>query len=191
VKKSELRKAYLDRRRSLSPDDHSVLSREIVDRLLAEIDLGSIGVLNCYISIKHFGEVETRILFNRVWRTLPHIITTAPRIDDATGNVDSFIYQHDTPAIENRWKIPEPAGSEIVAPESLDLVIVPLLCFDRRGHRVGYGKGFYDRYLQKCRPDCIKAGLSFFDPVDLIDDTYADDIPLDICVTPSETFRFN
>jgi 5-formyltetrahydrofolate cyclo-ligase len=70
-------------------------------------------------------------------------------------------------------------------------VIVPLLCFDRRGHRVGYGKGFYDRYLQKCRPDCIKAGLSFFDPVDLIDDTYADDIPLDICVTPSETFRFN
>ena len=188
--KSELRKAYLDRRRSLSPDDHSAFSLEIVERLFAEVDFGPISVLNCYISLKHFGEVETGILFNRVWDTHPQIITTAPRIGEAAENVDSLIYQHDTPVSENRWRIPEPEGSEIIAPESLDLIIVPLLCFDRRGHRVGYGKGFYDRYLQKCRPDCIKAGLSFFPPVETIDDVYSDDIPLDLCVTPSETFRF-
>ena len=189
--KSELRKAYLERRRSLSPNDHSALSSKIVDRLFAEIDFGAINVLHCYISLKHFGEVETRILFSRVWSTLPRIITTAPRIDDATNSVDSLIYQHDTPVNENRWRIPEPEGSEIIAPESLDLVIVPLLCFDRLGHRVGYGKGFYDRILQKCRPDCIKAGLSFFPPVDMIDDVHEADIPLDLCVTQTDTFRFS
>jgi 5-formyltetrahydrofolate cyclo-ligase len=190
VTKSELRKAYLERRKSLSPDDHSTLSSRIVDRLFAELDLSSINVLHCYISLKHFGEVETDILFSRVWDTPPRIITTAPRIDDATDGVDSLIYRHDTPVNENRWKIPEPSGSEIIAPESLDLAIVPLLCFDLLGHRVGYGKGFYDRFLQKCRPDCIKAGLSFFPPVDVIDDVHEADVPLDLCVTPTDTFRF-
>jgi len=106
------------------------------------------------------------------------------------GEIDSLIYQRGTPTNQNSWKIPEPAGSEIVAPEALDLVIVPLLCFDARGHRVGYGKGFYDRFLRKCRPDCIKAGLSFFPPIDSIDDVYDDDVPLNACITPTETFRF-
>ncbi|MEQ1763795.1 MAG: 5-formyltetrahydrofolate cyclo-ligase [Pyrinomonadaceae bacterium] len=188
--KSELRKVYLERRRSLSPLDHSALSSEIVDRLFAAINVSSIHALHCYISLEHFGEVETGILFSRVWAMYPRIIATAPRIDDATRETDSLIYQHDTPTLENRWKIPEPAGSEIVSPEALDLVIVPLLCFDRGGHRVGYGKGFYDRFLQKCRPDCIKAGLSFFPPVDSIDDIHESDVPLDLCVTPAETFQF-
>ena len=69
-------------------------------------------------------------------------------------------------------------------------MIVPLLCFDARGHRVGYGKGYYDRFLQKCRPDCIKAGLSFFPPVKKIDDIHVADVQLDLVVTPNETFYF-
>ena len=161
-----------------------------MDRLFATIDFAAISALSCYISLRHFGEAETGTIFGRVWETLPRIITTAPRIDDATREIDSLVYQRDTPIRENTWKIPEPAGSEVVAPEALDLVIAPLACVDIRGHRVGYGKGFYDRYLQKCRPDCIKAGLSFYPPVDSIEDVHDADIPLDICITPSETFRF-
>jgi 5-formyltetrahydrofolate cyclo-ligase len=190
VTKSELRKIYLERRRSLSLEDHAALSSEVVDSLFAAIDLNSIKSLSCYVALKHFGEVETGLLFRRIWETHPQIITTAPRINDSAGEIDSLLYQSDTPTIENRWKIPEPTGSEIVAPEALDLVIVPLLCFDRGGHRVGYGKGFYDRFLQKCRPDCVKAGLSFFPPVDLIADICESDVPLDLCITPTETFRF-
>lgn len=189
--KSELRKIYLERRRSLSPYDHSAFSSEIVDRLFTSIEFSSINILHCYISLEHFGEVETGILFSRVWAMYPQIITTAPKIDDTTREIDSLIYQHDTPTLESRWNIPEPAGSEIVAPDALDIIIVPLLSFDRLGHRVGYGKGFYDRFLHKCRPDCIKAGLSFFPPVDAIDDVHESDVPLDLCVTPTETFRFS
>ena len=191
MNKAELRKEYIERRRSLAPDEHSRLSREIVDRLFAEVDFASINAFHCYISLEHFGEVETDELFAQVWGKHPNIITTAPKIDDATGEIVSPIYLPQTPTLENSWRIPEPAGSEVIAPEAIDLVIVPLLCFDRRGHRVGYGKGYYDRFLKQCRPDCIKAGLSFFPPVESIDDVNDADVPLDLCVTPSEIFRFS
>ena len=63
--------------------------------------------------------------------------------------------------------------------KSIDMVLVPGLCFDGDGHRVGYGKGFYDRFLKTCRPDCIKIGLSYFEPVESIDDVHEGDVRLD------------
>jgi 5-formyltetrahydrofolate cyclo-ligase len=66
----------------------------------------------------------------------------------------------------------------------IDVVFVPLLAFDKNGNRVGYGKGFYDNFLAKCREDVIKIGLSFFEPEEIIDDVFKTDIRLDYCVTP-------
>ena len=68
----------------------------------------------------------------------------------------------------NRWHILEPTGNETVEIGKLDAVLVPLLCFDERGFRVGYGKGFYDKFLKNCRRDCLKIGLSYFTPVEEI-----------------------
>ena len=70
------------------------------------------------------------------------------------------------------------------------MVLVPLLCFDRSGHRVGYGKGYYDRFLRKCRADCKKIGLSMFDPVDEITDAGESDVRLDLVITPTATVSF-
>ena len=70
------------------------------------------------------------------------------------------------------------------------MVLVPLLCFDESGHRVGYGKGFYDRFLTKCRPDTQKVGLSYFPPVKEITDADSFDIRLDLCLTPEKVWRF-
>jgi 5-formyltetrahydrofolate cyclo-ligase len=72
----------------------------------------------------------------------------------------------------------------------IDLVFIPLLACDLQGNRVGYGKGFYDRFLSKCRYDVKKIGLSFFDPVDKIEDVNVFDIPLDECITPKKTWVF-
>jgi 5-formyltetrahydrofolate cyclo-ligase len=84
----------------------------------------------------------------------------------------------------------EPASGDIVDPASIDLVLVPLLILDTQGYRVGFGKGCYDKFLANCRPDCIKIGLSYFDPIEIIDDRDEFDVPLDFGVTPDNVYVF-
>jgi 5-formyltetrahydrofolate cyclo-ligase len=72
----------------------------------------------------------------------------------------------------------------------IDVVFVPLLAFDTKGNRAGYGKGFYDNFLSKCKPEVIKVGLSFFEPEDLIADCDHNDVRLDFCVTPLKIYGF-
>jgi 5-formyltetrahydrofolate cyclo-ligase len=55
---------------------------------------------------------------------------------------------------------------------------------------VGYGKGFYDRFLSECNPETIKIGLSFFDAEELIEGVFENDVKLDYCVTPNTVFSF-
>ncbi len=85
---------------------------------------------------------------------------------------------------DNRWGIPEPVGAAEVAPPQLDAILVPLLAFDEEGHRVGYGKGFYDRFLRECRPEARRIGLSLEPPVPKITDVWPGDIRLHACLTP-------
>ena len=140
--------------------------------------------------MKHFGEVETLPIFDRLWREFPAIETSAPRVNHPTSEIEAVAFNSATGLIENRWRIPEPEGNYLIEPEEIDLVLVPLLCVDKRGHRVGYGKGFYDRFLKKCRADCLKIGLGFFPPIEKIDDVNDDDVRLDACVTPDRTHHF-
>jgi 5-formyltetrahydrofolate cyclo-ligase len=98
--------------------------------------------------------------------------------------MESLAYGPETKMRTDRWGIGEPAHDEFVEPAEIDMVVVPLICFDRQGHRVGYGKGYYDRFLSRCRPDCVKVGLSYFGPVGEIDDVWEGDVQLDFCATP-------
>jgi 5-formyltetrahydrofolate cyclo-ligase len=72
----------------------------------------------------------------------------------------------------------------------IDVVFVPLLAYDKQGNRVGYGKGFYDKFLSLCKPEVVKIGLSFFEPEDLIDDVFENDVKLDYCVTSERVICF-
>src|SRR5207253_1373213 len=120
----------------------------------------------------------------------PGIETLVPRVNFATGEIENLKFGLDTELVENIWKIHEPSHDEYVEKSRIDAVIWPLLCFDKGGHRVGYGKGFYDKFLTQCRPDCKKTGLSYFAPIDQIDDVGAHDITLDYCITPEQIFEF-
>ncbi len=93
--------------------------------------------------------------------------------------------------ITNSYGIPEPKDGHEISPELIDLVIVPLLCFDQLGNRVGYGKGYYDRFLKKCRKDCIKIGFSYFSPIERIEDINEFDIPLDYGISPDAIHEFH
>ena len=188
--KSELRKLYLEKRRDLSPVEHAGFSSKIGELLFSNFDLSPIATVHCFISSKHTGEVETSGIFERYWREFPQIKTVAPRVNEQTGEIDALPFGPDTRLVENKWKISEPADGNAVEPNEIDLVLVPLLCFDMRGYRVGYGKGFYDKFLAKCRPDCLKIGLSFFPPVERINDIHDGDVPLDFCVTANGLILF-
>ncbi len=76
-----------------------------------------------------------------------------------------FVWDEDTTLIENALGIPEPDNGVQVLPGQIDVVFVPLLAFDSAGHRVGYGKGMYDGFLRKCKPDVLAIGLSMFQPL--------------------------
>ncbi|MEY3642146.1 MAG: hypothetical protein RLZZ149_74, partial [Pseudomonadota bacterium] len=90
----------------------------------------------------------------------------------------------------NQYGIPEPMGGIEIKAGQIDAAIIPLLAFDNIGNRVGYGKGYYDRFLANCRADVLKIGLSFFPPVSSIDDIENFDKKLDFCITPERVYAF-
>jgi 5-formyltetrahydrofolate cyclo-ligase len=188
--KSELRKIYLGKRQMLSIHEREAASSRIAARLFRDFDLTHINIVHCFITIVRFGEVDTRPIFQDIWSKFPKIQTVVPRVDHETEELESLKYGPDTELVSNRWQIGEPTHSDHVEPQKLDMVLIPLLCFDKRGHRVGYGRGYYDRFLRKCRPDCQKIGLSIFDGVDDISDVGDDDVALNAAITPTATFKF-
>lgn len=187
--KSELRRIYLEKQRELSADIRHEQSKRIADELFGNFDFRSFKVVHCFISIEKFGEIETRPIFERIWTDFSLIKTVVPRVDVQKNEMLSLRFTGETKLKPNDWQILEPGLDESVDAATIDLVLVPGVAFDLSGHRVGYGKGFYDRFLAKCRPDCVKAGLSFFPPVDTIDDIHDGDISLDFCITPDKAYR--
>jgi len=183
--KSELRKLYLAKRQMMSPAERESISAQIAAIFFGNFDLAAIRCLHCFIPIERFNEVDTRPIFQRIWSDFPHIQTVVPRVNHETEELESLKYGPDVELVESRWQIGEPAHNQHVEPGEIDMVLVPLLCFDRRGHRVGYGRGYYDRFLGRCRADCRKIGLSMFEPVDEISDSHAKDVTLNFAVTPA------
>ena len=187
--KAELRKSYLEKRSGLSVVDAASMSTAISDTFFFTVNLSAIRNLHCYLPIEKFNEPNTKLILERVWQEFPEVITSVPRIDFATNELSSVIYSSTCPVARNKWGVSEPDGGTVLHAEAVDLAIVPLLCFDEAGYRVGYGKGYYDRFLAKCRPNCLKVGLSFFPPVEKIEDTDEFDVPLDLFITPENIYR--
>ena len=101
----------------------------------------------------------------------------------------SYLFNEETLIKKNKYGIPEPINGKEFK-KNIDVIFVPLLAYDKYGNRVGYGKGFYDRFLttEQAR-NVIKVGLSFFDPEDKIRTSKYDE-KLDFCVTPKKVFSF-
>ena len=165
MKKTDLRKRFLARQQSFSATERAEKSCCIEKLFFQNFDLSKISFLHCFLPIEKFNEIDTRQIFSKIWRDFPHIQTLAPRVNFQTGEIESLKFSSETETGKNIWEIHEPAHNEKVETETIDAVLVPLLGFDKRGFRVGYGKGFYDKFLVECRADCLKIGLNYFAPV--------------------------
>jgi len=186
--KAELRKIYLAKQRDLACEGERIeKNRKIAERVFATFDLTTVKILHCFITIKKFNEIDTFPIFERIWNDFPQIITVAPRVDFGTHNIESIVIRDRGGLVPNVWGIEEPRTGEIIDERSIDIALVPGIAFDMQFHRVGYGKGFYDRFLSKCRHDCVKVGLSLFPPAESIDDVNDHDVPMDYLITPDES----
>ncbi len=185
--KNELRQIYLNRQKVLSSGERAEKSQRVALRFFEGIDLSKTKVLHCFIPIEKFNEVDTLPILRALGSASPEVRIAAPRLNFESGEMECAAYDADTELVENAWGIWEPAG-ETIESAMVDMVLVPGLAFDRTGHRVGYGKGFYDRFLKRCRADCVKIGLSLFELVADIADIHEGDMTLDLCITPEGIF---
>ncbi len=188
--KLELRKLFLAKQKNLSPADRIEKSQQISNRFFQNFNLSQINFLHCFFPIEKFNEIDTSIIFKRLWQYFPNIQTLVPRVNFQTKEIENLKFTKQTKLVKNVWEIHEPAESELVAAEKIDFVLVPLLSFDERGFRVGYGKGFYDKFLKNCRADCLKIGLSYFPPGEEISDAQHFDVKLNFCVTPEKIVNY-
>jgi 5-formyltetrahydrofolate cyclo-ligase len=188
--KSELRKIYLEKRRALETEEVKEISLQIAELFFQKFDLSQINFFHGFLPIERFNEIDTRLIFHRIWFEFAHIETAVPRINFEKDELESLKFTPVTELIQNAWMIHEPSHNELFVCEKFDMILVPLLAFDRAGSRVGYGKGYYDKFLKNCRTGCLKIGLSHFPPVENIDDLNEFDVRLDYCLTPDELFKF-
>lgn len=189
--KKDIRKEYLEKRLNLPADTVAALNRQLYLQC-TRLDYANIRYLHLFLPISRRQEVDTWPLASWIHAQQPDITLVLSRSDMQTAAMTHFSWDGVSPLTENKYGIPEPAETSTpVAPALMDLVFVPLLAFDLRGQRVGYGKGMYDRFLNTCRPDTRKIGLSFFGPLPLITDASPDDIPLDAVITPEQIYYFN
>jgi len=194
MNKAELRQKYKGKRQKLSLEETEEKSLAIANNLL-RLDTMPDGrqvwnktYFHIFLPIVEQKEVDTEFILQILAGKDKEIVIS--KSDFETREMSHFLLTDNTKIVKNEYNIPEPVNGLPVPVEMIDVVFVPLLAYDKQGNRVGYGKGFYDKFLSQCKPDVIKIGLSFFEPEEQIEDVLETDVKLDFCVTSEEVICF-
>lgn len=185
--KAECRKVFMEKRLSFSKEELAVFSEQIRFQLLENVNFSG-KTISIFLPITSKREIDTFPILELQQHYNCRFIL--PVADFATNSMQHVVYENKEQLQLNEYGIPEPIDGESINSEEIDIVIVPLLCIDKKGYRVGYGKGFYDRFLGSCRTDCQFIGLSYFEPIDEISDKNSNDIALNACIFPFGMIAF-
>lgn len=187
--KAEIRKLYIAKRKQLSQAEYDQLNQELLKQF-KQLDLSAIKVIHLFLPIRERKEPDTFLIRQWLEANHPQIIRVFPKADFSHHTMQNFIDDELLELAINAFGIPEPVFGNLINPTQIDLVLLPLLALDKQGYRVGYGKGFYDRFIAQCRPDVRLIGLSFFEPIENIDDLNPFDRQLNECLIPSRHYKF-
>lgn len=192
--KQELRELYKARRLSLTQTAIAKLSAEMNVRL-QQLPLPKSSYVHIYLPIKKWNEFNTFPYIHWLWEQRSDVKIVVSKTGFHTGDLTHYHLDEDVVLSVNRWGIPEPEDStrlKSIPVSAIDCVLMPLLVCDHQGNRIGYGKGFYDRFLAECRTDVFKVGLSYFEPLLSEAPIMADpwDIKLDALICPFSTVHF-
>lgn len=185
--KKTIRQEAMARRKYLTPLQQDEMSLAIANQLL-RCDIWQGTYYHLFLTMAQKGEVDTHPILDILHGRDKQIVISKANFEQVS--LRHFLLDENTRIMTSKFGIPEPESGQEVSPDLLDVVFVPLLAYDKKGMRLGYGKGFYDRFLAQCPESCKKVGLSFFDPESDLIPSEPWDLALDFVVTPSAFHRF-
>lgn len=185
--KKELRIKYKNLRKQISKELLDTASLEIAN-LSLKLPIWDKVCYHIFLPIEKHNEINTEFLLQVLQGRDKRVVIS--KSDFSSGEMTHFLLDEHTRISINKFGIPEPEDGIEITAEQIDVVFVPLLAFDKSGNRIGYGKGFYDRFLSGCKPEAVFIGLSLFNPEEKIS-TEPTDIPLHYCVTPNRIYSFS
>ena len=185
--KSEIRALFKEKRKGLSFFELNRRSTQLTQLIVAQFEFKNKHV-SIFLPIEKQKEFDSYPLLEEL--IVRGAIPVISKSNFEDSSLTLFKYENASQLEVNTFGIPEPKHGSIVPEIVLNFVFVPLLAIDKNGHRVGYGKGFYDKLLAKCHPDCLFIGISLFDEFVEIEDLNPFDISLHASSTPNHYYEF-
>jgi 5-formyltetrahydrofolate cyclo-ligase len=197
VTKAEIRKLYKEKRKALTLENCENFNKIIHNLVFSRLAIHRYSPIHLFLPILRNKEPDTRLIINTLRKDFAPDLYISKSLEN--GELLHTKFEPATVLETNKWGIEEPKN--LTQPLSSEaffekyqnediLIFVPLLAFDKKGNRVGYGKGYYDKFLQFATQDTTIVGLSLFEPIDLIENTDAFDIKMNFCVTPERVWAW-
>ena len=188
MNKQQLREIYRQKREELLTSEVEKLSLKISEQFMLLPKITENCVYHIFMPITKHNEINTLHIVKKLWKIKKTIVV--PRMNPGKTEMDTCLLLPNTKMISNSYDIHEPECCQRIYTGNIDVMILPLLSYDKKGYRIGYGKGYYDRFIAGLKKPVFKVGLSFFDPDTdhLTSDTW--DVPMDCCVTPEKFIQF-
>ncbi len=188
MNKVELRSLFKEKRKLLSSNDCLKLDDLLLIQF-QQINFSSVQSIMTYWPLLNLVEPNTHLFSGYLRHLIPGLKISYPKIN-GSNQLDAILIDKNTKYTTNEWGLTEPIDGHVIDPNSIDMVLVPLLVFDKIGYRVGYGKGYYDRFLANTKSAVILVGISYFEPIQMIADKHEFDIPLTVGITPQHIYEF-
>ncbi len=155
MNKSELRHIIRERKRQYSSQQLEMLSLSIIERLSRHPKVRTANTILLYYSLP--DEVNTHSLIKKLFKENKTILL--PKVV-SDGNMEIRVYTGEDSLVKGAFQIMEPSGPIYIKYDTIDLAIIPGMSFDKKGNRLGRGKGYYDRFLVRV-PSLYKIGVCF------------------------------
>ena len=188
MKKVIARKIYLKKRQELSSSKFEEEASRLVKKTIELIEKYKPDCIHCFLPIHSKGEINTTPIIQYCWKNNINVLVPVSNFED--GTIKNAEFRPNTKTKQTKYNITEPIDPVWKKHDNIDIVITPLLAFDPQGYRVGYGKGFYDRFFASLHKDVKRVGISLFKPYKDIENINEYDVPLTHCVTPDKTYSF-